>query len=80
MTFYEDGDVVIDDDGRELVITAGNKKYDTDNVYDKMVNQHYVRARHANAEATTILEMVDGLPDFLWFENRIVGKKEEVTV
>lgn len=75
MKFYKDGDIVIDDIGRELIITSGNQKYDTDKVYDIQVNQHYVRAREVATEPTSILDLVDGLPDFIWCESRIRGLK-----
>lgn len=74
MTFYDDGDIVKDDQGRVLIITSGNKKYDTDKRYDIDVNQHYVRAREANAEPVSIFDILDGLPDFIWYVSRIIGR------
>lgn len=75
---YKEGDIVIDDYGNELVITSGNYKYaERGSVYDLSINISSVRARRTDFVSTQLFP-TDDEGDFIWYERRIIGKKEEV--
>lgn len=81
INYYDDGAIVIDDLGRKLEITSGNKKWqEHEGTYIWSINAVYVRAREIK-EAETLWDLADSTGDFLWYESRIVEKvKSEQTI
>ncbi len=76
LQLFSKGDIVIDDDGRELIITSGNmENAKNGSVYDLSVNIHYVRAKCVDHVSNQLFP-TDDEGDFIWYERRIIRKKE----